>query len=145
MTPERAIIDEAAVLRALNGATRQRPVRLATILAAMPSSYATERTVKATIERLRRQGKAIGSSRQEPYGYYWVLTEEDAREAARGYLAQIRTSAETLRAMKLDRWQAVKEQMEFEFAGLLSSGPAVAWGAVEHPQGDGPHAGEMRP
>ncbi|MDE2097832.1 MAG: hypothetical protein KGL39_11335 [Patescibacteria group bacterium] len=58
------------------------------------------RQVKQTVEELRRTHHcAIGASRQEPSGYFWIRTAADRETAVRPYREQILTMWQTLRAL----------------------------------------------
>ena len=60
----------------------------------------TARTVKAVVENLRSHHHcAIGASREDPPGYFWIRTAEDREVAVRPYRNQILTMWRTLRVL----------------------------------------------
>jgi len=84
------------VLVQIQEATRERPVTIATIQAATGLS---PRAIKAVVERMRREGIAIGASRGKVAGYYCVRSVADAEAAIAPLVRQLSEMAKTVRAM----------------------------------------------
>jgi len=82
---------------------RDRPVSIEGITRFFLARYGanrSQRTVKRWIENLRSVHQClIGARREEPAGYFWVLTADDTEEATRPYLQQIKTMWRTARVV----------------------------------------------
>lgn len=102
-------VDADALERVVAGLIWERsravPLTIAEITAmtGMP-----DRKVKEIVEQLRGTHRcAIGASRQEPAGYFWIRTAADRETAVRPYREQILSMWRTLRA--LDSPAALRE------------------------------------
>lgn len=79
----------------------------------------TEREIKATIERLRRDHRlCIGARRTRPVGYFLVIDEEDLEAALHSYRSQIFTMLRTIRLLaSRAKWLEFRGQMRIEMEG----------------------------
>lgn len=90
----------------------ENPVQIAEIRRALPNL--SEREVKAAIENLRMlYRKPVGSKRDQPAGYFWIVSAEDQEAAARSYRQQILSMFRVLQVIDSP------ERMR-EFAGQLT-------------------------
>jgi hypothetical protein len=79
--------------------SRGDPIGIAEIIEQTGGVMAA-RTVKAIVESLRSHHHcAIGASRENPPGYFWIRTAEDREAAVRPYRNQILTMWRTLRVL----------------------------------------------
>ncbi|MCB1020611.1 MAG: hypothetical protein KDC27_11825 [Acidobacteria bacterium] len=78
-----------------------------------------DRQVKGVVASLREEfGMPIGSRREQPSGYFWVVTEEDHEAAWGPYRAQMLTMARTLKRCDSPRRLAeLAGQLEMELVG----------------------------
>jgi biotin operon repressor len=92
----------------IEGCTKTHPIELAEV--ARLAGY-TRRAVAAIVERLRKSGYQIGSSRRKPRGLYILRDLEELRATLRSYLAQVRAMASTARGLvpsELREWLDVE-------------------------------------
>lgn len=88
---------EKVIARIIWNHTRNKPVPI-TMLAL--HCGLNDRQVKGIVEDLRCTHRcAIGASRQEPSGYFWIRSAEDREAAVRPYREQILTMWRTLRSL----------------------------------------------
>lgn len=101
---------ERAVAILIYPRRRPVPISIAAIVGVIGAEFTplTDRKVKEIVEQLRLTHHCpIGASRQEPFGYFWIVTAADRETAVRPYRQQILTMWRTLRA--LDSPAALRE------------------------------------
>ncbi len=77
----------------------------------------SERKVKDIVRTLRREWLLpIGSSRQLPYGYYWILTPKQFLDWSRVYRAQAIDELVTLHRLQRANFAELSGQGSFDFA-----------------------------
>ena len=72
------------------------------------------RAVAKAIERLRTEGYPVGTSRSEPCGAYWPVTDDDFEAALRGYEAAWKRMASTISRLRHHVPGRVLERIERE-------------------------------
>ncbi len=90
------MISDAYVLELIRRGTSRFPVPIAEIELMTTMS---QRSIKAAVERLRKNGEPIGASRGATPGYYLIRTAEDADRAVAPLWRQILSELETVRRM----------------------------------------------
>lgn len=78
-----------------------------------------ERSIKGVVAQLRDEFKMpIGARREQPSGYFWIVTEADQEEATRAYRAQVLSMCRTLRILDSPRRRSeLAGQVELELVG----------------------------
>jgi hypothetical protein len=95
---------------------RTKPISIAEIILDGALDHLSIRTVKDIVHHLRLAHRMpIGSSRQEPYGYYWIVDKEDLEAAVRPYKNQIKKMLAVWRVLEgRERVQEFLGQLRFE-------------------------------
>ena len=99
--------DESAVYALIRNATSAAPISLARIAILLEHRRDTEserrgseRSIKGTVESLRRRGLPIGSSRRKgSSGYFLITSAGDVDTFLQQFMAQVKTEAQTARAV----------------------------------------------